>query len=257
MLILRRAAGATFRPSALHGHEPTIRRRCSSYPLAFSARAPRFRAVGSAAVAAAAAAATAVASGSSLPAAPRPCQSDPAPKQGRRVDDDYQMLDLLGEGAFAVVRSGQCRRTGKKVAIKVIPTTRQSAAAVRAEVSVLKQVSLHTCIAKFMDVYEHADEGKFYIVMEFVDGGDLLDKICADGPWSEASAARLLSELGGAIALLHAQGLCHADVKPENVLLTAEGEVRDCARLCEIVRDCARIPPGRGGRGAAAMDECD
>jgi aminoglycoside phosphotransferase (APT) family kinase protein len=80
------------------------------------------------------------------------------------------MLDLLGEGAFAVVRSGQCRRTGKKVAIKVIPTTRQSAAAVRAEVSVLKQVSLHTCIAKFMDVYEHADEGKFYIVMEFVDG---------------------------------------------------------------------------------------
>jgi len=145
------------------------------------------------------------------------------------------MLDLLGEGAFAVVRSGQCRRTGKKVAIKVIPTTRQSAAAVRAEVSVLKQVSLHTCIAKFMDVYEHADEGKFYIVMEFVDGGDLLDKICADGPWSEASAARLLSELGGAIALLHAQGLCHADVKPENVLLTAEGEVRDCARLCENV----------------------
>ena len=243
MLILRRAAGATFRPSTLHGHEPTIRRRCSSYPLAFSARAPRFRAVGSAAVAAAAAAAaaTAVASGSSLPAAPRPCQSDPAPKRGRRVDDDYQMLDLLGEGAFAVVRSGQCRRTGKKVAIKVIPTTRQSAAAVRAEVSVLKQVSLHTCIAKFMDVYEHADEGKFYIVMEFVDGGDLLDKVCADGPWSEASAARLLSELGGAIALLHAQGLCHADVKPENVLLTAEGEVRDCARLCEIVRDCARL----------------
>jgi serine/threonine protein kinase len=161
------------------------------------------------------------------------------------------MLDLLGEGAFAVVRSGQCRRTGKKVAIKVIPTTRQSAAAVRAEVSVLKQVSLHTCIAKFMDVYEHADEGKFYIVMEFVDGGDLLDKICADGPWSEASAARLLSELGGAIALLHAQGLCHADVKPENVLLTAEGEVRDCARLhqvrlvdfgltCEIQRGASR-----------------
>ena len=258
MLILRRAARLghppqTFRPSTLHGHEPTIRRRCSSYPLAFSARAPRFRAVGSAAVAAAAAAAaaTAVASGSSLPAAPRPCQSDPAPKRGRRVDDDYQMLDLLGEGAFAVVRSGQCRRTGKKVAIKVIPTTRQSAAAVRAEVSVLKQVSLHTCIAKFMDVYEHADEGKFYIVMEFVDGGDLLDKVCADGPWSEASAARLLSELGGAIALLHAQGLCHADVKPENVLLTAEGEVRDCARLCEIVREC---PPGRGERGVRLCD---
>jgi serine/threonine/tyrosine protein kinase RAD53 len=139
---------------------------------------------------------------------------------GRRVQDDYDLGETLGEGAFAVVRRGVSKRTGKKVAIKVIPTTLQSSARVRAEVAVLQRVSLHTCIAKFEAMYEHIDEGKFYIVMEFVDGGDLLDAVNAHGRWSEANAARLLSEVGGAIALLHAQGLCHADVKPENVLLT-------------------------------------
>ena len=126
-------------------------------------------------------------------------QPDDAPAsastRARRVHDDYELQEKLGEGAFAVVRRAQCRKTGKKVAIKVIPITKQSADRVREEVAVLQRVSLHTCIAKFEAVYEHADEGKFYIVMEFVDGGDLLDRICERGPWSEASAARLLHEV--------------------------------------------------------------
>mgnify|MGYP006089762481 CR=1 FL=1 len=84
----------------------------------------------------------------------------------RRVEDDYELLEKLGEGGYAVVHSARCKRTGKKVAIKCIPTTKQSAKRVRDEVEVLQRVSLHTCIVKFEDVYEDTAAGKFYIVME-------------------------------------------------------------------------------------------
>ena len=166
----------------------------------------------------------------------------PAVIKHRRVEDDYEFHEALGEGAFAVVRAASCKRTGKKVAVKCIATTQQTAERGRAEVEVLQRVSLHRCIAKFEDVYEDVDAGKFYIVMEFVDGGCLLDRVISDGTWTEANAARLLKELGGAVALLHAQGLCHADIKPENVLLTADGDVRlvDFGLSCEIQRGASK-----------------
>ena len=55
---------------------------------------------------------------------------------------------------------------------------------------------------------------RFYIVMEFVDGGELLDKIVDDGPLGETAAAEMIRDIGGALALLHAQGMCHSDIKP-------------------------------------------
>ena len=51
----------------------------------------------------------------------------------RRIEDDYEIGETLGEGAFAVVQVARCKRTGKKVAVKCIPTTKQTAERVRAE----------------------------------------------------------------------------------------------------------------------------
>ena len=58
---------------------------------------------------------------------------------------------------------------------------------------------------------------------ELVEGGELFDHLAEIGAYSEKQAAALLQELGGAVALMHAQGLCHADIKPENILLTGSG----------------------------------
>ena len=54
----------------------------------------------------------------------------------------------------------------------------------------------------------------------------LFDHLCEHGPMSERDAATLISELAGAIAIMHAQGMCHADIKPENLLLTSDGHVK-------------------------------
>merc|ERR1740124_2184003 len=95
---------------------------------------------------------------------------------------------------------------------------------VRAEVAALRRGALHRSISEIYDFYEAPTV--FYIVMEYVDGGELLDHLVDAGTLTECKAARLVQEVGGALALLHAQGLCHSDIKPENVLLTKEGQVR-------------------------------
>lgn len=81
--------------------------------------------------------------------------------QTRRITDDYELGEALGAGSFATVRRAICRKTGKQVAIKEIPVSRQSAHAVREEVSILQRVSMHRCVAMFEAVYEEAD--RFFI----------------------------------------------------------------------------------------------
>ncbi|KAL3892669.1 MAG: hypothetical protein SGPRY_014904, partial [Prymnesium sp.] len=68
------------------------------------------------------------------------------------------------------------------------------------------------------------------------DRSDLFDHVAKKGPFSEPEAAVLMQEIGCAIALLHAQGMVHADVKPENILLTDDEHVKlvDFGLSCEI-----------------------
>ena len=88
----------------------------------------------------------------------------------------------------------------------------------------LQRVSMHRSIARLEAFYE-SDE-RFYIVMEYVGGGELFKRLAESGPYSEADAASVLREVASALALLHGQGLCHRDIKPENLLLTEDGEVK-------------------------------
>ena len=91
----------------------------------------------------------------------------------RSVEDDYVIGPPLGSGTYAVVRQGTNRRTGKLVAIKQVPKIKQHTASILHEVSVLQRVSMHTCISELEGCYESEDS--YYIVMEYVGGGELFD----------------------------------------------------------------------------------
>ena len=159
----------------------------------------------------------------------------------RNVEDDYELGEMLGDGAFSVVRLARHRKTGKQVAVKVIPRELQSEESIRHEVGVLRRVGMHRAIAKLEDYFESPTH--HYIVMEYVDGGELFDHLATAGAYSEKDAAALLQQLAGAVALLHAQKLCHADIKPENLLL-------DARRPAQARRLWA-LDAGEEGRGAA------
>lgn len=140
----------------------------------------------------------------------------------RRIDDDYVLGEELGAGAYGVVYKAMCKKTGIEVAVKKIQRRRQTEDAVRREVAVLRRVGLHRGVAALLDEYE--TENDFYLVMEYVKGGELFDALVDAGCFSEARAAAYARQVADAAAFLHAQGLCHADIKPENLLLTSTGE---------------------------------
>ena len=123
----------------------------------------------------------------------------------RRIEDDYILGPPLGSGTYAVVRQGTNRRTGKLVAVKQVPKTKQHTASILHEVSVLQRVSMHTCISELEGCYEGEDS--FYIVMEYVGGGELFDHLCKHGAYSERDAARLL-QASGVPVYAHVHCMC-------------------------------------------------
>jgi hypothetical protein len=108
------------------------------------------------------------------------------------LHDDYELGAMLGEGHFATVQLGKSRKTGKQVAIKTIPKSKQNADSIRHEIAVLRRVSLHKRVASLEDFYE--DAHSFHVVMEYVRGGEVLDHLMEHGAYSEREAATLISE---------------------------------------------------------------
>ena len=170
-------------------------------------------------------------------------ESKPGPPA---FDDEYDMGPELGSGAFGIVHKAKHKRTGRLVAVKIIRRRPASEDSVRHEVTILQRVGMHRGISCLDAFYETPDA--FYLVMEFVEGGELFDKLVSDGAYSEAGAADVLKQVADAVAFLHAQELCHADIKPENLLLTSmkdDGRVKlvDFGLTTEL-RSAAESKPG-------------
>lgn len=80
-----------------------------------------------------------------------------------------------------------------------------------------------------MKYYEtYVDEKYIYLVMEYIDGGELFDKIAQqeNQVFSEEMAANFMRKLFSALNHMHAQGVVHRDIKPENIMLTKSDELK-------------------------------
>lgn len=83
----------------------------------------------------------------------------------------------------------------------------------------------HTGIAKIFDLAFREPEGEPYLVVEFVEGKSL-ESILAKGKLSEAEALKLTSDLLNALAYAHKHGVFHHDLKPSNIIVTPDGELK-------------------------------
>ena len=93
------------------------------------------------------------------------------------------------------------------------------------EVSILTKLD-HPNIVKYYETY--VDEKYIYLVMEYIDGGELFDKIAQqeNQVFSEEMAANFMRKLFSALNHMHAQGVVHRDIKPENIMLTKSDELK-------------------------------
>ena len=135
----------------------------------------------------------------------------------------YHILEQLGKGGMAVVYRGFDYRLERSVAIKVIRTGGEEdeifLKRFEREAKSLAQLQ-HPHIVGVIDFGEH--EGLPYLVMEYLPGGTL--KQLMGRPMECHQAAELLAPVARALEHAHQAGILHRDVKPANILLTAQGQ---------------------------------
>ncbi|KKA30989.1 hypothetical protein TD95_002945 [Thielaviopsis punctulata] len=131
----------------------------------------------------------------------------------------YQVGKTLGAGSYSVVKECYHIDTGRCYAVKVINkrlmTGREHM--VRNEIEILSRVSMgHQNILTLVDYFESMNN--LYLVTDLAVGGELFDRICSKGNYTESDAADLIRSTLSAVSYLHDHGIVHRDLKPENLL---------------------------------------
>ncbi|MFG1612882.1 PASTA domain-containing protein [Nonomuraea wenchangensis] len=131
----------------------------------------------------------------------------------------YELSGRLGEGGQGVVFLGA--RDGEAYAVKLLhgPVGDERGAFLR-EVELAKHVA-RFCTAQVIDA--GFDEGRAYIVSEYVDGPSLAREVALTGPRRGGALERLAVGTATAITAIHRAGIVHRDFKPQNVLLGSDG----------------------------------
>ncbi|KAF9478621.1 Pkinase-domain-containing protein [Pholiota conissans] len=141
---------------------------------------------------------------------------------------NYDLGVELGRGSFASVKKAIHRPTGVWYAVKMISgakTVKQNGTSRNTtfarEISIMERLE-HRNICKLVEVFFH-DDGSINLVLELVEGGDLLEHILkSDTGLPELNARDITYQMCDAMAYIHSKGITHRDLKPENVLLTLD-----------------------------------
>jgi calcium/calmodulin-dependent protein kinase I len=132
----------------------------------------------------------------------------------------YHLGKTLGAGTYGIVREADS--SSGKVAVKIIlkKNVRGNEQMVYDELGMLQKLD-HPNIVHFRDWFESRD--KYFIVTQLATGGELFDRICQYGKFTEKDASQTIRQILGAVDYLHERNIVHRDLKPENLLyLTSE-----------------------------------
>ena len=153
----------------------------------------------------------------------------------RVLSGRYRVVRHLARGGMAEVYLAHDQLLDRRVAVKVLfPELAQDASFVerfRREARAAAGLN-HPNIVSVYDFGE--DGGSYYIVMEYVDGTTLRDIIRSDGPLEARRTATLGADVAAALAVAHAHGIIHRDVKPGNVLIAGSVPERNVDSVVKV-----------------------
>uniref|UniRef100_A0A672QUS2 Serine/threonine-protein kinase Chk2-like n=1 Tax=Sinocyclocheilus grahami TaxID=75366 RepID=A0A672QUS2_SINGR len=152
---------------------------------------------------------------------------DDQPNLPLEFSKKYHIARKIGTGVCGEVKLAIEKETCKKVALKTInkhdfPSIGTATRNAEREIEILKKID-HPCLIKTEDFYQTEDS--YYIVLEYVEGGELFGRIKAKKQLEEEIAKLYFYQMLRAVQYLHNNGIIHRDLKPENVLLASHDDI--------------------------------
>ena len=147
--------------------------------------------------------------------------------QQKVLNDRYELERKIGEGGMARIYAGRDLRLSRRVAIKIphshfvndpdfIERFRHEA-----------QAAAMLSHPNIVDVYDVGKDGEIsYIVMEFVEGTDLKSRINREAPLPVEQGVAIAEQIARGLHAAHRAGMVHRDIKPQNVIVTPDGQAR-------------------------------
>ena len=148
-------------------------------------------------------------------------------ESGKKIDDRYEIIRPIGEGGMANVYLAYDPCLNRKVAVKILrgDLAADEKFVRRFQREAVSASSLtHPNIVEVYDVGE--DHGKYFIVMEYVEGKTLKQLIKRRGSITLPEVVDIMLQLTSAIAKAHESYIIHRDIKPQNVIILEDGRVK-------------------------------
>ncbi len=147
--------------------------------------------------------------------------------EGQVIGGRYTVLGPLGAGGMAEVFRAHDDALGRDVALKVLHPGLAADADFAERFRREARAAAGLSHPHIVTVYDWGEDGKArYIVMEYVPGENLRDRVRREGHLSESDALDIAAQVADALATAHAVGLVHRDVKPANILVRPDGRVQ-------------------------------
>ncbi|KAF8530212.1 Pkinase-domain-containing protein [Hysterangium stoloniferum] len=174
----------------------------------------------------------------------RPPSTTKTGRSSNKVLGDYTLSKTLGQGSMGKVKLAQHNVSGEKLAIKIVPRvqptpmpagasqeaiTRQQSKDASKEIRTIREASLclllhhpYICGMRELIVHQH----HYYMVFEYVNGGQMLDYIISHGRLRERVARKFARQIGSALEYCHRNNVVHRDLKIENILISHTGNIK-------------------------------
>ena len=162
------------------------------------------------------------------------------PLSGRRMVNQYVIEDEIGRGVHGRVRRARNVHTDERVALKIVErearprlgAPRPAAGERLTDEKVLREIAImkkcrHPNIVQLREAIDDPHSRKIFIVLEYMDGGEVVWRTPTHGPaLTVAEARRTLRDVVLGLEYLHHQGIVHRDIKPANLLWDAQHTVK-------------------------------
>jgi serine/threonine-protein kinase len=155
--------------------------------------------------------------------------------EGELIEGKYRVVRLMGSGGMGSVYEGENRRIGRRVAIKVLHAgvagDRRLVERSEREAQAAARIGSHH-IADVLDLGD-LPSGERYMVMEYLEGETLAQRLASVKVMSPAHAVRIVAQLLAGLSVVHAAGIVHRDLKPANIFL-ARNEPGDFVKILDF-----------------------